>query len=601
MKKRNFRNTISLAMVLVLCLVSLFPSGASTTDNRTPTLSLSQYSPCILQGTGHVNNVSPATSVDVFKSQFNPGVKAALTLTDSDGRIKTSGYVATGDIIMGSADTEEIWDMYIVVVRGDVTGDGKISSTDYTRIKRAFDNRYQFTTEEFLAADINDDGKISTVDYIRVKKAFKTGTAILFPALPDLNAKEVIIKNVYDETEAKEIQIAIWSPPNPEQYATSSALDKICKTMAEAGITHVYNESEWGTVTLNRLMDCYQKYGIKAIIGIPNQYKDMSLRLIQSTMNHPACWGFNLRDEPIFEQFEYFGELSAAIKKILPADKQLTTNFLPNNVFFKEDSDEIDFDEYERYITEYAAATKTDTLSFDHYPLYPGVTLEDEEMVLYLQNLLEFNTQCRELGISSSSMVQSAAWSNHRIPTATELEFLVSLNLVSGMDGITYFLYWTNIGGNGEILYDGLMSYNGSPNPLFYTAKNINLGLGKMKGVFLDYDQIGYIFTNAPASYKNFDMSVVEESVLMDSFGPVKSVTSKGSVLSGCFTDDSGKEALYVMNFNMTDGQNESVKLSFSENTSYKVWTYDGLIDMDNGNALTLELAPGEAAFVEFN
>jgi len=70
-------------------------------------------------------------------------------------------------------------------------------------------------------------------------------------------------------------------------------------------------------------------------------------------------------------------------------------------------------------------------------------------------------------------------------------------------------------------------------------------------------------------------------------------------VLTGCFTKDNGKKAIYVMNFSMEDGEQEEITIAFSRNTSYKLWNYTGLADMDRADKLVLKLAPGEAAFVE--
>ena len=213
---------------------------------------------------------------------------------------------------------------------------------------------------------------------------------------------------MYDTTEVQEMQIAIWSPPDPDKYYSDYTLDRICQTMAEAGITHVYNDTERDTVTLNRLMDCYAKYGMKSIIGL-SLSKAQSLIIVKGTMNHEACWGYNLKDEPIFEQYETLADISKAVKSIIPEDKQVTTNFLPISSFYDADLDAISYEEYERYITEYAAVTSNDTLSFDHYPLYTNTTLESEDMVLYLQNLLQFNILCRDAGLPATSMVQSAS------------------------------------------------------------------------------------------------------------------------------------------------------------------------------------------------
>ncbi len=163
------------------------------------------------------------------------------------------------------------------------------------------------------------------------------------------------------------------------------------------------------------------------------------------------------------------------------------------------------------------------------------------------------------------------------------------------MDGITHFLFYSHDG------FTGLVNTSWGNNRLYNVAKNINKGIGKMKGVFKDYDQVGYIFTNMPSAYQNFHSGVTSKTPLVNSYGPVKSVSSSATVLSGCFTDEAGNKALYVMNYCMTQGSDQAVKLSFIGETSYKIWDFSGLSDMDEGTELTLNLAPGEAAFVQFS
>ena len=145
-----------------------------------------------------------------------------------------------------------------------------------------------------------------------------------------------------------------------------------------------------------------------------------------------------------------------------------------------------------------------------------------------------------------------------------------------------------------------MVSYEGEPNPIYYSVQRINEGLGKMKGVFLNYAQEGYIFTNMPGVYHNFYGDITDKELLLYSYGPVKSVESEACVLSGCFTREDGKKALYVMNYYLGGEEAQEVKLNFTESTPYRVWNFNGLTDMEQGTELILNLAPGEACFVEF-
>lgn len=59
-----------------------------------------------------------------------------------------------------------------VVIRGDVTGDGDITSTDYMKIKRMIRQRSILNDLYSKAADYNGDRIIASNDYLGVKRAF---------------------------------------------------------------------------------------------------------------------------------------------------------------------------------------------------------------------------------------------------------------------------------------------------------------------------------------------------------------------------------------------------------------------------------------------
>ena len=62
------------------------------------------------------------------------------------------------------------------IVRGDINGDGKISSLDYVKVKNHIMNTKRISGIIFeLAADANEDNKISSLDYVRIKNIIMNG------------------------------------------------------------------------------------------------------------------------------------------------------------------------------------------------------------------------------------------------------------------------------------------------------------------------------------------------------------------------------------------------------------------------------------------
>ncbi len=86
---------------------------------------------------------------------------SALSLSGTKG-----DFVGTGGTLT-CHDTD-----YTIVVKGDVNGDGRITSSDYIRIKKYIGGTAQLTGASFLAADIDSNNTIKSADYIKIKAHF---------------------------------------------------------------------------------------------------------------------------------------------------------------------------------------------------------------------------------------------------------------------------------------------------------------------------------------------------------------------------------------------------------------------------------------------
>jgi len=56
--------------------------------------------------------------------------------------------------------------------KGDLNGDGQITSVDYLLLKRIFLGTLTPTVQQLFAADVNKDSKIASVDYLMVRRYF---------------------------------------------------------------------------------------------------------------------------------------------------------------------------------------------------------------------------------------------------------------------------------------------------------------------------------------------------------------------------------------------------------------------------------------------
>lgn len=111
---------------------------------------------------GKLIGVSAGTTVREMLLQFTGNVK----VTSPNGSTLAEGtLVGTGTVI-----TADNGDTATAVVMGDVSGDGKIDSTDYLYVKRAFLGTYDLSGDYLLAADVSGRRELSVVDYLIIKR-----------------------------------------------------------------------------------------------------------------------------------------------------------------------------------------------------------------------------------------------------------------------------------------------------------------------------------------------------------------------------------------------------------------------------------------------
>ena len=85
--------------------------------------------------------------------------------------IKTDGFAGTGDVLLLISDTDQITDVLYIVIKGDINGDGKVTSTDYLKLKNYFKGDIDILPgESFEAADVDNSGSLDSTDYLKIKK-----------------------------------------------------------------------------------------------------------------------------------------------------------------------------------------------------------------------------------------------------------------------------------------------------------------------------------------------------------------------------------------------------------------------------------------------
>ena len=122
---------------------------------------------------GYVTKVSEQTSVDQFKTNLSnmDGLSYdSAQIVSKSGDVVTTGKIGTGMTLRLLDESDNLIKEGVIIIKGDISGDGKVSSLDYINIKKHIMSEKVLTGYYLEAADASGDSKITSLDYVRVRK-----------------------------------------------------------------------------------------------------------------------------------------------------------------------------------------------------------------------------------------------------------------------------------------------------------------------------------------------------------------------------------------------------------------------------------------------
>ncbi len=156
--------------VFLLSYKTKLPNGASYTLYSQPiTVSVDGHKALALKAEssyllnrGILLSESGLTAADLLGS-----------LASSEG-VKISGKggksLSGTDVVGTGATVEKDGASFSICVKGDLSGNGKVSAADYLLIKRSALDGFTLSESQQAASDINGDGRVNAVDYILLKQ-----------------------------------------------------------------------------------------------------------------------------------------------------------------------------------------------------------------------------------------------------------------------------------------------------------------------------------------------------------------------------------------------------------------------------------------------
>ena len=159
--------------------VTSLPDGSTLTLYSQPVTitvqSVTQYGVIQLKS-GSAYQLDPAAEYNIvvgekvtlsaFLSNFTT---SGLVVHDKDGNPFTGSSISTGCTLSAYVDGIPA-DRYVIVVVGDVNGDGRLTSSDYLLLKRHIVVEEVLTGAYLKAGDMNLDGKVTPADYLLLKQ-----------------------------------------------------------------------------------------------------------------------------------------------------------------------------------------------------------------------------------------------------------------------------------------------------------------------------------------------------------------------------------------------------------------------------------------------
>jgi hypothetical protein len=246
--------------------------------------------------------------------------------------------------------------------------------------------------------------------------------------------------------------------------------------------------------------------------------------LIAEVRNHPAVFGYNLRDEPPAGFFKGLKTVSDIVKERHPGAWPYI-NLFPSYA----NAGQLGAPTYDEYVERFIQECQPPILSYDHYAIFEGGGFRNE----YFANLESMRRAAVKHDLPFWQIVLSLACLNYRQPTPADMRFQVYTSLAYGARGIAYFKYFSAPVGNFR---GGPIDQFGNETPMWHTVQEVNLQIGKLAPTLLKLksDRV-YHFGEVPVGCVGPDDASLVEAIA-------------GPMLVGDFTHENGDRYVMVVN-----------------------------------------------------
>jgi len=258
--------------------------------------------------------------------------------------------------------------------------------------------------------------------------------------------------------------ISYWDGPTAtrERYAE----------VAEAGFTVAQVDAGTPGETMQVLAWCAE-FGLKAIVADARVYAGMTEdpaweaaveTVVAAYGDHPALWGYFIKDEPHPREFEGLAQIVRAFGERDP-EHVAYINLFPNCC----SPDQLVTVDYRGHVRAYLDTVRPTLLSYDNYSL-----METYDRPDYYTNLEIIRQEALRAGVPFMNIVLATPHWLYRDPTPEDMRWQVYTTLAHGAKALAYWTYQTPDWENSR---NGPLTIHGKRTAKWYVIRDLNLEL----------------------------------------------------------------------------------------------------------------------------
>lgn len=320
--------------------------------------------------------------------------------------------------------------------------------------------------------------------------------------------------------------------------------DEQYEALRNAGFTHGMGLLEHGSDVALRALAMAEKHGLKYYVRDEINWADilkkdfyyLNAENYRKYMQYPSFAGVYIHDEPNASKYSQLGEMVQGYYDFFQGKGEPLVNLLPT---YANHIEQLGAKDYEDYIRKYIEKVPTEYVMYDHYPFRvrnDGTEVFNSD---YLFNASVVATLCKEYGKEMRTFVQACNVDNVSADFIDEMLWLqIHTCLAYGSRAIVYYYYWGDELGK----HDGLMDWNGNPQPIYYGAQKIHRQLKVYEEAFCECTWEKALYIKGEKAHTN------EEEFARFDCGENGLFTAEYDGIVGVF-DYHGKKAYYLVNY----------------------------------------------------